>query len=88
MIGRFSILKSLDLEKIDKNIKIYESKTGNKPYLFMNKDTIYETFCECNENFVTKKEFEFLNLYGKTGTYAGYKLFVNEDLEFGEVELR
>lgn len=87
MIGRFSILKSLDLEKIDKNIEIYECETGNEPYLFMNEETIRAIFNECSGHFKTKEAFEALG-FGKTGTYVGYKLYSNNDLEFGEVEIR
>ena len=85
MIGRFSILKSLDLEKIDTNIKIYEAQTGNRPYLFMSNETS-DAICkevESNLGLLSKKTKNCIyNLWGC------YKVFLNDDLEFGEVELR
>ena len=88
MIGRFSILKALDFDKIDTNILIYETETGNEPYLFMSKETIRVVFNEYENAFITKKAFEAMIKSAEVGTYKGYKLFPNEDLEFGEVELR
>ena len=88
MIGRFSILKPLDLEKIDKNIEIYECETGNVPYLFANEETIRVMFNDCGVEFVTKEKFESLQQHGKVGVYNGYKIYPNNDLEFGEVEIR
>lgn len=88
MIERFSIVKSLDFNKLDTNILIYEATTGNEPYLFMNEETIRAVFNEYEKAFITKEFFEELSRYEKAGTYKGYKLFPNEDLEFGEVEIR
>ena len=87
-MGKFSIVKSLDLEKINANILAYETRTGNEPYLFMNEETIRAVLNECEKSFITKDFFETLSRYEKVGTFKGYKLFPNEDLEFGEVEIR
>lgn len=88
MIGRFSILKSLDLEKIDKNIEIYECETGNVPYLFMNEETIIEMLNECSTYYVSKNNLKSLFPFATMAAYKGYKVFQNDDLEFGEVEIR
>ena len=88
MIGRFSILKSLDLEKISQNICIYECETGEIPYLFMNEETIRALYNEISDCFITKESFESLNSQGMVGSFEGYKLYPNNDLEFGEVEIR
>jgi len=85
MIGKFSILKSLDLEKISTNIKIYENSTGNEPYLFMSNETA-DAICKQAAFYLgtlfPNKANDVLALY------EGYKVFQNNDLEFGEVEIR
>ena len=85
MIGRFSILKYMDLEKINKNIKIYEDSTGKEPYLFMSNETANAVCKQATSYLGTLfpyKPNDVLTLYD------GYKVFPNNDLEFGEVEIR
>lgn len=88
MIGRFSILRSLDVEKINENINIYECETGEVPYLFMNEETINALCNEIGDCFVTKESFESLSSQGMVGSFNGYKFYPNNDLEFGKVEIR
>lgn len=85
MIRRFSILKSLDLEKISRNIKIYECETGNIPYLFMSNETSDAIFKEVSfhHDLLSKKAMSDI-----FALYEGYKVFLNNDLEFGEIEIR
>lgn len=91
MIGRFSILKSLDLEKISTNIEIYEAETGNTPYLFMSKKTItaiHEQVKGYLMEMYPNKMNEYVSISEMCAFYEGSKVFLNNDLEFGEVEIR
>lgn len=91
MIEKFSILKSLDLEKINKNINIYESETGEEPYLFMNQETgnaVYEQVTENLRGSGIYDEVILDSFDNRLGLYKGYRVFQNNNLEFGEVEIR
>lgn len=91
MIGRFSILKSLDLEKINKNINIYEYETGNEPYLFMNQETgnaVYEQVTKNLHGSGIRDKVILDSFDNRLGLYEGYMVFINNNLEFGEVEIR
>lgn len=85
MIGKFSILKSLDLEKINKNIYIYECETGNEPYLFMSNETVDAIYKEVTSHLDSLPKKVMSDIFT---LYEGYKVFLNNDLEFGEVEIR
>ena len=89
MIGRFSILKSLDFAKIDKNIEIYEYETGNEPYLFMNHETAKEIYEQVQHTIPFVPDTAIIDgFYNNLGIYKGYRVFINGNLEFGEVEIR
>lgn len=90
MIGRFSIVRTLDLEKINKNIKIYECNTGNVPYLFMSQETgnaVYKQVTDMLES-LTRDEVILDSFDNRLGSYKGYRVFQNNDLDFGEIEIR
>lgn len=93
MSKKFSILKSVDTNKLDKQINEYEYTTGEEPYLFMSNATgnaiINELF---NISTMPPTEIEkmlrFITPGVKTGTYKGINIYENNDLAFGEVEIR
>lgn len=78
---KFSITK-IDLEKLDIKITGYRYKTGeDDPYIFASKETI-DTITDNVDLKETK------DVSGICGTYRGYKVFQNDDLAFGEIEIR
>ena len=91
MSKKFSIVKEIDLNKLSRKIDEYRHETGeNNPYIFANDETIRAMVNDCSDCFVAADVFATLISSGKgrVGTYEGYKLFPNEDLKYGEVELR
>lgn len=77
---KISILKAIDYERLDKSIAHYKEVNGENPYLFMNCETI-ETIASdiISVPFNTSKEADW---------YHDCRLYRNDDLEYGEVELR
>lgn len=89
MSKKFSIVRTIDFGKLDYEIDGYMTMTGEKnPYLFMNKDTI--------DAITNSYEVVHIRPYDTTritnedckGHYCGHKIFLDNDLKFGEVEVR
>ena len=92
---KFSILKSLDTTKLDKKIIDYECETGEVPYLFMANSTgnamLKEVCTNCGSIIYASDNIEMLRVMhpgAAIGSYKGYKIYENNDLAFGEVEIR
>lgn len=79
----FSIVKEIDIDKLDDEIEKYMCITDNKdPYIFMNDNTAEQVRLTCNVfkyGNVRKNQIEL---------YKGNQIFINNKLEFGEVEIR
>ena len=95
MSKKFSIVKQIDFKKLDRIIDDYKQETGKYPYIFVNRETIKAMFTYCSDTFTENYIFSIADIiaaknsnYYKIGSYKGLKLFPNDDLEFGEVELR
>ena len=95
MSKKFSILKSLDTTKLDKQIYEYECATGEVPYLFMANSTgnamLKEVCANCDSVIYATDFTEMLRIMNPgaaIGAYKGYKVYENNDLPFGEVEIR
>lgn len=88
MSKRFSITKQIDFDKLNIEIDNYIHKTEEShPYIFANRETIIEMCKVCWD----KDDFQTMVGDGynfATGKYKGYNIFKNNDLEFGEIELR
>ena len=83
MSKKFSIVKENDLDKLRKQIELYRYETGEiNPYIFMNLDTIKQIGEEAG---IPVKTF-YLNSY--IGLFEGNKVFLYNDLNYGEVEIR
>ena len=83
---RFSILGDISLNKLDNYIDNYEDKNNMyNAYLWMNRDTLdaitLEYFIACGRKIEVRT---------KDGLpeYQGYRIYIDEDLQFGEVEIR
>lgn len=91
MSRRFSIIKTIDYDKISSEIEEYKMRTGEKPYLFMHIDTI-DTIWNKLKFTLTKFVDPLYVLNNKSADmkaeYEGCKMYVNNDLKFGEVEIR
>lgn len=87
---KFSIIKEIDLNKLGKKIDDYRHETGEcNPYIFANGETIFAIKDECFKNIDPfNGYFVKDNPCGKVGRYEGYRMFQNDDLGFGEIELR
>lgn len=92
MSGKFSIMTTINFDKLDKEIEEYIRRTGNhEPYIFMNEDTINAIANEFETEFGIPVTDTYSNVRLKDGvkaTYTGHKVFANNDLKFGVVEIR
>lgn len=83
MSRKFSIVRTIDIGKIIEEIDNYIMITGElTPYVFMSEDTIKAIEKEFS---TTYKDTTYK---GKKTTFAGYRVFINDDLRFGIVEIR
>ena len=93
MSKKFSIVKEIDLDKLRKQIELYRYKTGeSNPYLFMNNKTI-EQICDIVMPDLTiyktlGRPIAIYNSNNLIGFFEGYKVFGDNTLSFGEVEIR
>lgn len=86
MSKKFSITKTIDLNKLNNEIDEYIMQTGETNLqLFMHIDTM---------NAIDRAypvDFEppcVVRSLGTIGTWEGNKIFIDNDLEFGEIEIR
>ena len=86
MSKKFSIVKTkIDISKLINNIEEYSIIHMTNPYLFMNKDTIDE--------LISIVGYSPDGLFGSQsssmcGYFQGHKVFCDNTLKFGEVEIR
>ena len=91
MSKKFSIARAVNLSKLHENIQCYICETGeNNPYIFANEETIHEMSKDYLERVDVLCEQILRSKYpnGIIGKYEGYKIFQDNDLKFGEVEIR
>lgn len=94
---KFSITKGLDIGRLNRKIEEATSKLEmlqmENPYIFMNEDTldvfmdnllVHEIKTDALDESIPRK------YYNQTifGRYHGCKVFIDNDLEYGEIELR
>ena len=93
MSKKFSIVKEIDLDKLRKQIELYRYETGeSNPYLFMNNKTIKQ-ICDTGIPDLTiyktlGRPIVTYNSNNLIGFFEGYKVFGDNTLSFGEVEIR
>ena len=84
-MSKFSIITTIDLNRIDKEIEKYVNLNGNfDPYIFMSSDTAKAI---ANQVAVDTQALKAIK-NNASSTYMGYRLFINDDLKFGIVEIR
>ena len=104
MSKKFSIVEKLNVDELTKQIRIYQSLKDTKvtagedsiecdPYIFINRETFDqikasnydELLRNCNDEKMFLKQ-KYTN--GLVGYFDGCKVFEDNTLGFGEVELR
>lgn len=83
MSKKFSMIKSLDESKLQEELCIYVNEHQEKPYIFLNRETIVELVLKS-----TDLPYYLLNRNGVISTYQGFKVYENNELKYGEVEIR
>lgn len=85
MSKTFFLVKTDDINKMHNKIDEYMFETGEaNPYLFMSK----KTFAAMTNVTMDNITFDFISFDGAIGKYHGYKIYANNELDFGEVEIR
>lgn len=85
MNRKFSIMTTVNFEKLNNEINEYIKETGNhNPYIFMSEDTAKTI---ANE-FGIDLNMPIYSSVGIKATYTGYQVFINNNLKFGIVEVR
>ena len=75
------------MNELDRMIGEYQCYTGEtNPYLFMNKNTI-DAIPTVDDTLYNLRQV-CAKVNGITGYYCGYKVFRDDTLDFGEVEIR
>ena len=87
MSRKFTIVRTLDIDKIIEEIDSYVMITGEfNPYIFMSEETSKAIEKEVMVEWLDPSLKS--NYKGKEVTFAGCKVFINNDLKFGVVEIR
>ena len=89
MIERFSIVNSLDINKLaHMAYKYVREAKGEKPYIFMSEDTALAVESECGNIPFEPTANRSRNRNGFVALFDGYKVFANNDMKFGDIEIR
>ena len=86
MSEKFSIVNRLDLYRLENEVKVYIMRTNEKnPYIFMSNETI-EAIFETNKFLPYMSHKSQPNKM--VARFEGYKVFEDNELKFGEIEIR
>ena len=88
----FSIVENINVDKLNTKIAEFVYREGHDPYIFANKETLDALIkpIEQAEMFVNSWAIKRVRSYNGclTGMYRGNKMFRDDTLKFGEIELR
>lgn len=89
-MAKFSILKSIDLDILNKRIMEFINDTNEyNPYIFMNTKTASDiAYTVPIDDGWHSDMFKKLDKKNMCGMYQGYPIYINDKLEYGEVEIR
>lgn len=91
MTEKFSIVKQLNMMKLNEKLSEFFNVNGYIPKIFASNETL-EALKKPYEQEMKRIEFVdggvFTKAEGLIGEYQGYKIFEDDTLEFGEIELR
>lgn len=87
----FSIVDKINVDKLNMKVKEFIYRKGHRPYIFANKETLDALVkpIEQELKFVsaaTNVTTSFKNCF--IGKYQDNKMFEDDTLKFGEIELR
>lgn len=81
----FVVQHKIDYMELGKQIDNYYYEHNNSPYIFMNGDTID---CIVKDTGMSPNGLHGVNTKGLCGRFQGNKVFCDNTLSFGEVEMR
>lgn len=87
----YSIKSGVDERLLQSSISIFKSEHDNtftNPYIFINKKTFDDLYKLLNPNYDDSKRIQKDEKLGFLGYYRGCKMFEDNTLDYGEVELR
>lgn len=85
MKSKFNIITYINLDYLNNEIEKFENNNQYSPIILTSIDTI-RNFPDYNErNFKFKNQFDD---YDYINMYMGCKIFIDNTLKFGEIELR
>ena len=87
----FSIVDKINVDKLNTKIEEFVYRKGHRPYIFANKETIEALVkpIEQELKFVSAVTDVITSLKSRlVGRYQGNKMFEDDTLKFGEIELR
>ena len=87
----FSIVDKINVDKLNTKVAEFVYREGHEPYIFANKETLDALVkpIEQELNFISASTGVVSSF--KTclvGKYQGHKMFEDNTLKFGEIELR
>jgi len=89
---KFSIVDKINVNKLNTKVEEFVHREGHEPYIFANKETLDALVkpIEQAEIFMNSWEIGLISSYKGclTGMYRGNKMFRDDALKFGEIELR
>ena len=89
----FSIVENINVDKLNTKIAEFVYREGHDPYIFANKETLDALIkpIEQELNFITSSTGSTRIYVGKSCLvckYQGNKMYEDDTLKFGEIELR
>ena len=90
MNKKFSIVKSLDIDKLDSEIQNYMHISNNHdPYIFMS-DATANTIAQYYDpvDIYSNVRLGVRDRCDHSAVYTGYKVFTDNSLKFGDIEIR
>ena len=88
----FSIVENINVDKLNTKIAEFVYREGHDPYIFANKETLDALVkpIEQAEMFTNSWGIGLVSSYKGclTGMYRGNKIFRDDTLKFGEIDLR
>ena len=89
----FSIVDKINVNKLNTKIAEFVYREGHEPYIFANKETLDALVkpIEQELKFISASTGSTRIYVGKSclvGKYQGNKMFEDDTLKFGEIELR
>lgn len=87
----FSIVEKINVDKLNTKIAEFVYKEGNEPYIFANKETLDALVKPIEQDLkFTSAATGVVSSFKAclVGKYQGNKMFEDDTLKFGEIELR